>query len=102
MAYSDLLTQDRRLSILSLLAASPGGAGNEALLHAALPDFGHSPSADQIRVDLAWLAEQGLVTARETHGLMVATLTGRGQDVAEGRAVVPGVKKPRPGDRGGG
>jgi Fe2+ or Zn2+ uptake regulation protein len=102
MAYSELLAQDRRLAILLLLAASPAGAGNEALLHAALPDFGHSPSADQIRSDLAWLAEQGLITSRETHGLMVATLTGRGQDVAEGRAVVPGVKKPRLGGPGPG
>ncbi|MGR3972071.1 ArsR family transcriptional regulator, partial [Shewanella sp. 1180_01] len=27
-----------------------------------------------------------------------ATLTGRGQDVATGRAVVPGVKRPRAGE----
>lgn len=95
MSYQDLVAQDRRLSMLLLLEASPGGVGNEALLHAALPDFGHTPSGDQVRGDLAWLAEQGLVTTRDTHGLMVATLTARGQDVAQGRAVVPGVKRPR-------
>jgi hypothetical protein len=95
MSYSDLLAQDRRLCILRLLLASPGGAGNEALLHAALPDLGHTPSSDQIRVDLAWLAEQGLLSMRETHGLVVVNLTGRGQDVGEGRAAVPGVKRPR-------
>jgi len=97
MAYADLLAEDRRLSILRLLDASPSGTGNEALLHAALPDFGHSPSSDQIRVDLAWLAEQGLATTRSAHDLVVATLTPRGQDAAQGRAVVPGVKRPRPG-----
>lgn len=96
MSYQDLVAQDRRLSVLLLLEASPGGVGNEALLHAALPDFGHTPSTDQVRGDLAWLAEQGLVTTRDTHGLTVASLTGRGQDVAQGRAVVPGVKRPRP------
>lgn len=96
MSYGNLVTEDRRLSVLLLLEASPGGVGNEALLHAALPDFGHTPSADQVRVDLAWLAEQGLVTVKDNHGLTVATLTARGQDVAQGRAVVPGVKKPRP------
>jgi hypothetical protein len=95
VSYKDLVAEDRRLSVLLLLEASPGGVGNEALLHAALPDFGHSPSSDLVRVDLAWLAEQGLVTTKDTHGLVVATLTGRGQDVAQGRAVVPGVKKPR-------
>jgi hypothetical protein len=97
MAYTDLLAQDRRLSILLLLSCSPGGACNAALLHAALPDYGHNPSGDQIAGDLAWLAEQGLLTTRDTHGLTVATLTARGQDVAEGRATVPGVKRPRPG-----
>ena len=96
MSYPQLVTEDRRLSILLLLDAAPGGVGNEALLHAALADFGHTPSTDQIRVDLAWLAEQGLATTRDTHGLVVATITTRGQDVALGRAVVPGVKKPRP------
>ena len=96
MGYPELVAEDRRLSILLLLDAAPGGIGNEALLHAALPDFGHEPSSDQIRVDLAWLAEQQLVTTRDTHGLMVATISARGQDVAGGRARVPGVKKPRP------
>lgn len=95
--YQDLLAQDRRLSILLLLDASPGGGGNEALLHAALPEFGHSPSTDQVRADLAWLAEQGLATTKDTHGLMVATITARGADVASGRATVPGVKRRRPG-----
>lgn len=96
MSYPQLVTEDRRLSILLLLEASPGGSGNEALLHSALADFGHTPSHDQVRIDLAWLAEQGLATTRDTHGLVVATITARGQDVAWGRAVVPGVKKPRP------
>jgi Fe2+ or Zn2+ uptake regulation protein len=96
MSYAGLVAEDRRLSVLLLLEASPGGVGNEALLHVALPDFGHTPSLDQVRGDLAWLAEQGLVTTRDTHGLLVAGITGRGQDVAQGRAVVPGVKKPRP------
>ncbi|EBB5010387.1 ArsR family transcriptional regulator, partial [Salmonella enterica] len=38
---------------------------------------------------------QGLVTLETLHGYLVATLTGRGQDVVEGRVSVPGVKKPR-------
>ncbi|EFF6969457.1 ArsR family transcriptional regulator, partial [Escherichia coli] len=45
---------------------------------------------------IAWLAEQGLVRKRMlVNGYFIAELTGRGQDVAEGRASVPGVKKPR-------
>lgn len=96
-AYASLLAEDRRLSLLLLLDASPAGTANEALLQAALPQFGHDPSADTVRADLSWLAEQGLVTTRDLHGLLIATIGVRGSDVASGRAIVPGVKRPRRG-----
>jgi len=92
--YHQQLAEDRRLSILLLLEASPGGSANEMLLHQVLPDFGHNASLDQVGVDLAWLAEQGLVTVRDLHDLKVASILARGADVAAGRAVVPGVKRP--------
>jgi len=50
-----------------------------------------------LRADLAWLAEQGLVTIEEVATVMIATVTRRGGDVAFGRAVVPGVRRPEPG-----
>ena len=94
-SFAEKQAEDRRLSILLLLDRSPGGSGNEALLHDALPGtFGHEPSIDQVRVDIAWLAEQQLVTQREVGGLVLATITARGADVATGRARVPGVKRP--------
>ncbi len=92
--YVRRVAEDRRLSILLLLAEAPGGRSNEALLQAALPIYGHDPSLDIIRGDLAWLAEQGLVTTDEPAGLVVARVTARGEDAAAGRARVPGVKKP--------
>lgn len=95
--YLEALAADRRLSLLILLETSPGATANEALLQTALAQFGHVAAADQVRGDLAWLAEQGLVTTRDTAGLMVASLTERGGDVALGRATVPGVKRRRPG-----
>ena len=94
--YLKVLAEDRRLSILLLLDASPGMAANEALLSTAITDFGHYPTADQLRADLAWLAEQQLLSTSDVHGLVVATLSERGADAAHGRAVVPGVKRPRP------
>lgn len=92
--FGRLITEDRRLSILLLL--DDAVAANEALLQTALAQFGHSPSADQVAGDLAWLAEQGLATTSKLAGLVVARITTRGSDVANGRAVVPGVKRPRP------
>jgi hypothetical protein len=51
-----------------------------------------------VRSEIAWLAEQGLATSDELPGgLLVATLTERGSDVASGRASVPGVQRPNPG-----
>jgi len=93
-SFSQRVAEDRRLSILLLLSASQGGSANEALLQAALADYGHEPSLDQIRADLAWLAEQGLAATSDMHGLTVGRILARGEDVAAGRALVPGVKKP--------
>nr|WP_231111647.1 hypothetical protein [Vibrio mimicus] len=42
-----------------------------------------------------WLQEQGLVSLRDVGDCQIARLTGRGEDVATGQAVVPGVKRPR-------
>ena len=49
-----------------------------------------------VRGQIDWLAEQQLVTVENLRGFYVVTLTSRGQDVAEGRARVAGVKRPRP------
>lgn len=94
--FQSLLREDRRLVLLKLLADGDDYSANIYLLHMALPGMGHTCSEDMIRTDLEWLAEQGLVTVSEPGGVLVAKLTGRGDDAAAGRARVPGVKRPRP------
>ncbi len=91
----DLLDADQRLVILRSLVDA-GGEANESILQDCLDVFGHRVSRDQVRTHITWLAEQGLVVVENIGSYMVAQLTGRGQDVAEGRSTVPGVKKPRP------
>lgn len=93
-AYQKQISEDRRLSILLLLEASQGGSANEMLLRNALPDFGHMATLDQVGADLAWLAEQGLVTVKDLHGLAVASILARGSDAATGRATIPGIQRP--------
>ena len=91
------LAEDRRLSVLLVLAQTPGYSANAFLLRDAIGQiYGHSASIDQVRTDSAWLAEQALVTARTVADVTLATLSARGSDVAAGRASVPGVKKPMP------
>ena len=84
--------------LLTLLKDAPGFVANSSILKDQLERHaGFVLTRDQVRTELAWLAEQGLVTTSEAiAGLVVATLTERGGDVASGRAVVPGVQRPNP------
>jgi Fe2+ or Zn2+ uptake regulation protein len=95
--FADLIASDIRLVILRCLNEDPGYDLNESMLQAMLEALGHNVSRDRVRTELAWLAEQGLVTVTVVMNVQVATLTQRGADVATGRATVPGVKRPRPG-----
>ena len=91
----DILTQDRRLVILRSLMDCNNEA-NESILQDCLDAYGHNVSRDVVRGQIDWLAEQQLVTVENLRGFYVVTMTSRGQDVAEGRARVSGVKRPRP------
>lgn len=91
-------TEDRRLVILRLLLESGGYTANEYMIKTMLPQLGHHVSSDRVQTDLAWLQEQQLLHVSDVAGVCIATLTDRGQDVANGAATVPGVKRPRAGD----
>lgn len=91
----EMLDSDQRLVVLRTLDDN-GGSANESILQLTLGSLGHNISTDAIRTHIHWLEEQGLVRHESVLGLYVASLTIRGQDVALGRAVVPGVRKPRP------
>lgn len=95
--YLKVLEEDRRLTILLLLAEAADYKANQFLLLSALDTFGHNVSMDRLRADLAWLEEQGLLTNSATAGVQIPQLTARGLDVAQGRTTHPGVKRPRPG-----
>lgn len=92
--YADFLRQDMRLVILRLLVEMPAYRANSSVLNAALDNFGHAVSRDQVKTELAWLAEQGAISLEDIGPVVVATLTERGHDIAAGRARVPGIKRP--------
>ncbi|ECI6681024.1 ArsR family transcriptional regulator [Salmonella enterica subsp. enterica] len=91
----DLLASDRRLVLLRSLMEC-GDTANESVLQTCLEAYGHRMSRDAVRTELSWLSEQNLVRLSDVSGCYVAAITGRGVDVAQGLATVPGVKKPRP------
>ncbi|PHS66354.1 MAG: hypothetical protein COB09_02520 [Thalassobium sp.] len=96
MAYHDIVTADQRLVILRMLEESNGSA-NDSVLQKVLGTYGHRISRDQVKTHLYWLNEQSLITIESVMGTDVATITGRGIDVALGHARVPGVGIPRAG-----
>lgn len=95
MSMNTRIAEDIRRQVLDLLAKDNNYSHNEAIICAALEEVGHFISRDRLRSELCWLQEQGLVQV-DIIGttIYVAKLTSRGLDVAEGRATVPGVKRP--------
>ena len=96
MSMKELLDEHQRLVMLRSLVEA-GGSLNDSIFQDCLDRYAPGKvSRDQVKTHITWLAEQGLVAIENVGSYMVANLTGRGQDVAEGRSTVPGVKKPRP------
>lgn len=89
MNFADVLAEDRRLLILRLLSEVPGCQANETVLKQGLWSFGHQVSRDQVRGDIAWLAEQNLVRTELLHpqsgDLVLVHLLTAGEEVANGR-----------------
>jgi len=96
MSYQDHFAKHVRIAILRVLDSAPGCRANSSILHSAVDELGLTASRDQVKGEIAWLGEQGLIKVVDHDGLLVASLTERGADVAAGRAVVPGIQRPTP------
>ncbi|MEX3628759.1 MAG: ArsR family transcriptional regulator [Burkholderia sp.] len=94
MNYAEMMAQDRRLVILRVLLESSAFGANIGLLRQFVESAGHAVSTDRLNADIAWLQEMDLIGVDGD----VVRLTGRGGDVASGRAQVPGVRRLRPGE----
>ena len=97
ISFRKFATEHLRLAVLQILAADADYAHNELVLSSALGLVGHGVSRDSLRTELAWLAEQGLVSIEDISGIQVSRLLSRGQDVSRGVAQVPGIARPQPG-----
>ncbi len=94
MSYVDHLRKHRRLSILRILDGAPGYSSNESILTGMLNQFRIGSTRDQVRTELAWLAEQGLVTTEDLAGLYMATATQRGIEISQGISTHPDIARP--------
>lgn len=96
MEYQQLITENQRLAVLKFLRDDNDYTQNTSILQDGLTAIGLDISRDKLETEVSWLAEQGLVEIEHYRTVTVVKLTGRGLDVAEGRARVPGVKRPHP------
>ncbi len=99
--FAEFEAEQRRLGLLQGLLHSLQYRASAVLLRGYLASVGHGASASQVETDLAWLEEQRLVDLQHVDGVTLARLLVRGQDVATGLALVPGVHRPEPGAVGG-
>ncbi len=86
---ADLIAEDRRLVILRLLSEADRYTLNESTLRTAAAHIGHHAGRDEIRADLEFLERHRLVRLERldvaSGVLMVAHLSGDGEEVAGGR-----------------
>lgn len=89
--------QHLRLALLRALASPDecrGGKGHESLLTDLVNGVHIAADREQVRAELLWLHEKGLVAVDAVQGAVVATITPDGAEVAAGRKVFAGVKQP--------
>lgn len=86
----------RRHAILAMLAQAGDYVYGETTLAGALRSVALRCSQEDLRKDLRWLADRGLLTIDYDDGPWQAKLLRRGKDVAEGLERVDGVAPPPP------
>jgi predicted transcriptional regulator len=95
--YKDYVTADRRLAILRFLSEENDFSLNESVLAVALEKIGHAVARDVVRSDLEFLRDIALIRLEKVMDrILVAKITQRGLDVATGKTIVSGVKRPAP------
>ncbi len=94
--YKDLVAQDRRLVLLQALAQSPDYALRETVLVRLLAGERLAIGTDDLRGELRWLADRGLVDVEFHDDVQAARITVRGIDVATGLLLADGIARPRP------
>lgn len=98
-ALNSAIKEDRRLMILLLLVKSSGYTLNSGLLKSLLGLVGHHTSSKTLHDDYSWLENHSLVKCEDSEfDLAILTLNRTGWDAAMGRQIVPGVRRPHPGE----
>lgn len=94
MSFAEFSAGYRRRDILTFLKDCGGRLGDE-VLRVAVENLGHPRlSRELLRRDINFLKERGLVNEEWSGDILIAIITRRGVEAAEGRITVEGVEKP--------
>ena len=88
--------EDARLIILRALAIVPGGELNETIIDDTLQEFGHNRPRAWVRQQISYLNEVGGVIMDDSKPIRIVSITRAGIDHIDRKAILEGVKKPRP------
>ena len=97
ITFTQLQDEEQRLYILRALVEM-GFDGNAMMLITALEAYGQRVSYRTMLQHLEWLESIDLVELSKIGETTKARLTQDGQDVADGRITLHGVRKPRAGE----
>jgi len=93
----DVFAEQQRIIMLQLMYQDSDYSLNDQLLQRALDLFGHAISIDRIDAHLRFLEDCDLVEVDDLgYGMLVAKLTRKGMDVAQGRIRMDGIDRPIP------
>ena len=94
--YEDFDTEQRRLAILQQLQMALSYTINEVALKGKIKTRGHVVAMDDLRGDLRFLSDHDCLNYDTESGVWIATLTRKGNEVAEGIQAVNGIARPEP------
>jgi len=98
MSYEDDTWRPHlRLYLLQALERSAGQTSHEHLLRDMMDQTGLRTSSAQLRAEVEWLRDAGLVRIDPCGEGWIVALREAGADLAQGRATRDGIARPRPG-----
>lgn len=86
----EILRKMTRFQILRMANKMPSRT-NSSILQSMLKQAGYTFTRDQVKSEIRWLEQQGLLEVEQIESVLVVGITERGEDVANGLAKVDGI-----------
>lgn len=85
-----ILREMMRFVMLRLVNGAPHNT-NSSVLSMQLNGAGYSNTRDQVKSEIRWLEQAGLLEVEEVESVLIVSITERGEDVANGLSKVDGI-----------